>query len=523
MTDLEHVTDPLLLPYFAGAAEEVKAEVSPAKARPGRVRSTYQFPGEAEPLTTAEPTPTVRVVPKRAAAGQVAAEVDWAEVARLRRVAASRLAERLARIAETEEATEEEAEGWAVIREVLAEEQDTALAKSASPLETAEQDALAQAVFDSTFRLGRLQPLVDDARIENILIVGHERVIVERADGSMHQVAPVADSDPELVDFIAFIAARSDNPRPFTPSHPFLNLTLSDGSRLAASLETGRPSVVIRRHRIRKVTLDDLVEWGTVTPVMADFLRAAVRARKSILVSGAQGAGKTTLVRALCAEIPRMEVVATFESERELFLPDLEGQHAVVFDWEMRAGSGERSADGRRAGQRSTSSQITASFRFRADRQIVGEVLGPEAMDMIKVMESGTGSISTTHAANARVAVHKLITCALEAGSHISHDLVAAKLAATLDLVVQMNSEITPIDDFGEVAQKRRYVSEIVEVTPGEWPRGFALTTVFRRVPGGPAVADTRADSIWDDLLATGFNEAAFEREAAVHRPERRP
>ena len=80
----------------------------------------------------------------------------------------------------------------------------------------------------------------------------------------------------------------------------------------------------------------------------------------------------------------------------------------------------------------------------------------------------------------------------------------AHQLAATLDLVVQMHSEVTPIDDFGQVAQKRRYVSEIVEVTPGEWPRGISFTTVFRRLPGRPGVADTRPDSIWDDLVAAG-------------------
>ncbi|MCA0251356.1 MAG: Flp pilus assembly complex ATPase component TadA [Actinobacteria bacterium] len=501
MTEAQRVPLPTELPMYAGR-------------RPGRVRSNYRHPDEAGGMPEAL-APAGEVIPAGASADppRPVGPVDWKEVARLRGEVARRLADRLVQIAGQ---VEEEAEGWTVIRELLAKELKTNVTLRAIAPGEAEEEALAQAIFDSTFGLGRLQPLVDDHRVENILVVGHERVVVEHSDGSMHQMPAVADSDAELVDSIRFIAGRSDNPRSFTPSHPFLNLTLSDGSRLAASLETGRPSLVIRRHRIRKVTLNDLVEWGTISEVMADFLSAAVRARKSILVSGAQGAGKTTLVRALCAEIPRMEVVATFESERELFLPELEGQHAVVFDWEMRAGSGERSADGQLAGQRTTANQITSSFRFRADRQIVGEVLGAEAMDMIKVMESGTGSLSTTHAANASVAVNKIITCALEAGPHISHDLVAAKLAATLDLVVQMHSEITPIDDFGQIAQKRRYVSEIVEVTPGEWPRGFALTTVFRKVPGRPAVAQTRADSIWGDLVAAGFNQAAFEREATT-------
>ncbi len=515
MSEPEHEDDLLGLPMFDSQRP------APVR-RPGRVRGGFRVPDEPTSDTPAVPS---RVVPIRPApsgspfgsAAPAVDGVDWAEVARFRGEVAKRLPGRVGGVASRER---EEAEGWAVIRQLLDEDSAASLARSGE-IRTAEaQQRLAQAIFDSVFRLGRLQPLVDDPRVENILVYGCDRVVVEYADGSMRQLPPVADSDADLTDFIAFVASRADNPRSFTPAHPSLNLTLADGSRLAASLETGRVSLVIRRHRIRRVTLADLVEWGSLSEVMADFLRAAVRARKSIVVSGAQGAGKTTLVRALCAEIPRMEIVGTFESERELFLPDIEGQHAVVFDWEMRAGSGERAEDGSLAGRRTTGSQVTSSFRFRADRQIVGEVLGAEAMDMIKVMESGTGSISTTHAANARLAVHKLITCAMEAGPHVSHDLVAAKLAATLDLVVQMHSEITPIDDFGQIAHKRRFVSEIVEVTPGEWPAGISFTTVFRRIPGQPGVADTRPDSIWDDLVAAGLNGAAFEREAADYRTE---
>ena len=118
---------------------------------------------------------------------------------------------------------------------------------------------------------------------------------------------------------------------------------------------------------------------------------------RSIVVAGAQGAGKTTLVRALCAEIDAMEAIGTFETEYELHLHEL-GRHKVVHAWEARPGSGERGADGRQAGEFTLDEALVDSFRFNLSRQIVGEVRGKEIWAMIKAMESGTGSISTTHA-----------------------------------------------------------------------------------------------------------------------------
>ena len=185
---------------------------------------------------------------------------------------------------------------------------------------------------------------------------------------------PVADSDEELLDFLQFMASRADNPRPFSPSQPSLHLRLEDGSRLAAAQDTARPSVVIRRHRVRRVTLADLVDWRTLSPVMASFLAAAMRARRSIVVSGGQGDGKTTLVRALCAEIGPYEAIGTFETEYELHLHELRDRHKIVHAWEARPGSGERGPDGRAAGEYSMDAQLSDSYRYNLSRQIVGEI-----------------------------------------------------------------------------------------------------------------------------------------------------
>lgn len=481
----------------------------------GRVRSGFVYGAEPvgdDPVESAAPA----VQPRREPVTQLASRsgegggVDWALVGRMRVDVARRLSDRMGEARWSQE--DQEFEGRAIIRKVLDEQAAEALAQSAEPRSLAEQEVLGEAVFNACFRLGRLQPLIDNDRIENILISGHDRVIVEYSDGTLEQVDPVAESDEELATFLAFLAARAENPRSFTQAQPSLHLTLPDGSRLAAARDTAGVSVVIRRHRVRQVRLADLVAWGAMTPTMASFLRAVVRSRLSIVVTGAQGAGKTTLLRALCAEIDAWEVIGTFETEYELFLHQMPDQHKVVYAWESRAGSGERGADGKVAGARTTMEQIIDSFRFRLDRQILGEIRGPEVWSMIKLMESGSGSISTTHAANAHRAMTKLVTCAMEAGPQVSQELAAAKLGETIDVVVHLACEVTRGRD-GQQPHKDRYVEEILHITPGERPRGYATNVVFARVPGRCAVACTRPDELMAQLVQAGFDAAAFDAE----------
>lgn len=509
--------DPLDLPILA--------VVAPAARPPGRVRSSFDYggrdpdpagpnpiPGPAarhwEPtgVTSIEahqgplPSPSVRS----------RGSVDWRAVPGLRAEVSRRLADQMGE-ARWDRATQE-SEGRELIRKVLEEDTADAIARVGEIRSLADQEALAQAVFDACFGLGRLQPLVDDDTVENIMITGCDRVLVERADGTIWRADAVSDTDEELVEFLGFLAARADNPRSFTPSQPSLHLTLPGGSRLAAARDTARVSVVIRRHRVRQVTLDDMVTWGSLSAVTASFLRAAVKARLSIVVSGDQGAGKTTLLRALCAEIDPSESIGTFESEFELFLHEMPEQHHSVHAWEVREGSGERAVDGRVAGSRTTAEQIVDSFRFNLRRQILGEIRGPEVWSMVKLMESGSGSISTTHSASASQTMRKLITCAMEAGPQISQELAATKLADTVDLVVHIACDIET-GPAGAVGRKHRYVEEILQVTPGERPRGYATNVVFGRVPGDCAVAHTRPDALMDALVAHGFDTEGFELE----------
>jgi len=223
------------------------------------------------------------------------------------------------------------------------------------------------------------------------------------------------------------------------------------------------------------------------------------------VVAGSQGSGKTTLVRALCAEIDPAEAIGTFETEYELHLHEL-ARHKIVHAWEARPGSGERGADGRQAGEFTLDEALVDSFRFNLSRQIVGEVRGKEIWAMIKAMESGTGSISTTHAADAVAAVRKLVTCAMEAGPHITQALATSKLAATVDVIVQLDMETTTSNDR---SRRRRRVAEIIALTPGERETGYATTHVFAPNAAGVAIPAVLPDE-YRALASHGFDLTGY-------------
>ena len=329
-------TDPTSLPLFAtptsAQTPASSAAGSSAPSLPGRVRGTFTMRPTPECDLERDASPDLQerapgdLRPVRAAYGS---GLDWELVAALRQQASDRLSAALGEERAHLAAAVQRERGRAIILDLLNDESVARVEAGQAQWSPAEQDAMAQALDDALFGLGRLQPLVDDDRVENIIVTGCDRVTLELTDGRMVPGPAVANSDQELIDFLVFLASRSEaNARPFSEAQPKLHLRLDGGARLAAvAWVMPRPSMVIRRHRLRQVTLADLVARGNLSETAASFLRAAVRARKSIVVSGAQGAGKTTLVRALCAEIPRHEIIGTFETEYELHLHELTDRH----------------------------------------------------------------------------------------------------------------------------------------------------------------------------------------------------
>lgn len=454
---------------------------------------------------SSSPAPSFSTVPAQRLTGNIAHEsgVDWSHVAELRTQASEMLTGALQDHKHLEPEAQREL-GRSIIVELLQTTASNNLAVGRRAWSIDEQDRIGQAVFNALFGLGRLQPLVDDEQVENIEITGCDQVLLEYTDGSLRPGPAVAENDQELIDFLVFLASRSEvNARPFSEAQPRLHMRLDGGARLAATAwVTPRPAMVIRRHRLREITLEELSQRGMLDPIAVSFLRAAVKAKKSIVVAGAQGAGKTTMVRALCAELDPWERIGTFETEYELHLHELPEKHRRIVAWESRPGSGEVGADGRQAGEIPLDDLLYDSFRFNLSRQIVGEVRGREVLAMIKAMQSGSGSISTTHSANALGAIRKLVTCAMEAGSHVTEAYAERAIAEHIDIIVQLQLDTMPTAD-GE-ARRERYVSEIIAIHPGE--DGPATTHVFQPSPeGGPPVPGILPDD-YRSLSRWGFD-----------------
>lgn len=435
-------------------------------------------------------------------------DLDWAQIKSLRVAATTAIAEQ-----RTPHATEEEEH--ALGRRVIADLVDRMIAdemRMGMQPDDEKAGKIRRAVFDALFGLGRLQPLIDSKWIENIELHGCDVVHIELKDGTMCDGPAVADSDEELIADLQFWASRTrEHPRPFSPATPEMNLPLGESARLAAfAWVTLRPMVTIRLHGMVDVSFDDLIAKDTLTPLAANFLGAVVRAGESIVVSGAQGAGKTTLCRALCAALPPTERIITFETDRELHLEQMPNKHPRVFGIEARQGQGEFRPDGREAGKFEISEALIGSLRHNADRLLVGEVRGGEIMAMIQAMQGGRGSISTTHARSARDTYNKLVTCCLEVPG-VSEVYATRTIASAINYVAFIKK--VNIAGKGERVKRVRRVTEIIaiELTAD----GVSFTDVFKDDGTGVARAHTVPPYV-DDLIDAGFDYDSFVRERGI-------
>ena len=303
----------------------------------------------------------------------------------------------------------------------------------------ADERSVAQTVLDALFGLGRLQVLVDDPEIENIDVNGCDRVWVTYADGTKRRVPPVADSDDELVELVRSAAGRFGlSERRFDTARPELDLQLPGGARLSALMAVAaRPAISIRRHRFADLSLEDLCAMGAMGPDLRSLLSAAVRARKNIVVSGAMNSGKTTLLRALAAEIDPRERLVTIEQSFELGLDTGSTRHPDIVALEARPANTEGE------GRIPVADLVRRSLRMNADRVIVGEVLGDEVLPMLNAMSQGrSGSMCTLHAESSAGVFRRIASYAVQAPERLPLEATNLLISGALHFVVHLDSAL---------------------------------------------------------------------------------
>ncbi|GAB2916317.1 CpaF family protein [Nonomuraea fastidiosa] len=388
----------------------------------------------------------------------------------------------------------------ALISQVLEEHARNEIGSGRTPPTVEEEEALAAGIHAALFGVGRLQPLLDDPQVENIDINGCDKVFVSYADGQELMHDPVADSDEELIELIQILAAYSGlSSRPFDTANPQLDLRLPDGSRLSAVMDvTVRPAISIRRARLGKVFLSDLVGNGTLSPDVGRFLSAAVAARKNIMIAGSTNAGKTTLLRALANEIPPNERLITVERALELGLDQFPELHPNVVAFEQRLPNSEGQ------GEISMAELVRRSLRMNPSRVIVGEVLGDEIVTMLNAMTQGNdGSLSTIHANSSMEVFNRIATYALQASERLPIDATHMLIAGAIDFVVFIEKR----NDYHRGGKLRRYVSSIREVNGCD---GRVLSSeVFVPGPDGSAVPHAPVSCL-EELMAHGYHPGGW-------------
>jgi pilus assembly protein CpaF len=387
----------------------------------------------------------------------------------------------------------------AVINRVLDSYARAEIAAGRTPPTGDEEEELAGGIHAALYGVGRLQPLLDDPDVENVDINGCDHVFVQYADGREIVAEPVADSDDELVELVQILGAYSGlSSRPFDSANPQLDLRLPDGSRLSAVMDVcSRPCVSIRRARLARVHLDDLLGYGSLSEETAAFLSAAVAARKNIMIAGATNAGKTTLLRALANEIPPAERLVTVERALELGLGEFPDLHPNVVAFEERLPNSEG------MGAISMAELVRRSLRMNPSRVIVGEVLGDEIVTMLNAMSQGNdGSLSTIHANSSIEVFNRIATYAIQSVERLPVDATMMLIAGAIDFVVFVEKH----NDYASGGRLRRFVKSVREINGVD---GRVLSSeIFAPGPEGVAVPAAPIACL-DDLVAVGYRAYA--------------
>ncbi len=315
------------------------------------------------------------------------------------------------------------------VRGAILQMYDDILTQERIVLSRTERQLLFEQIVAEILGLGPLEPFMADPTITEVMVNGVGDVYIER-NGKIRKTNTVFESEDHLMRIIERIVAPLG--RRIDESSPMVDARLPDGSRVNAVIPPvclAGPTVTIRKFSEDPLTVEQLIEFGSVSSESMTLLQAGVEAKLNILISGGTGSGKTTFLNVLSGYIPSDERIVTIEDAAEL---QLRQEHVIPLE------SRPPNIEGK--GMVTIRDLVINSLRMRPDRIIVGECRGPEAFDMLQAMNTGhEGSMTTIHANNPRDALGRLENMVLMAGTELPHGAVREQIAAALDVIIQLS------------------------------------------------------------------------------------
>ena len=308
-----------------------------------------------------------------------------------------------------------------------------------------DRERIARRVFARLRGLGVLDELLADESVTEIMVNGAKHIFVERG-GKIYRVSRTFENEEELYNIIQRIVGKAG--KEVNPANPIVDTRLPDGSRVnvvVPPISRSGATVTIRKFSRNPMTVEKLLEYGSITPDAARFLEKLVKARYNIFISGGTGSGKTTFLNAMSNFIPADERIITIEDSAELQIHKLSNLISLE----------TRNANSSGKGEVTIRELIRSALRMRPDRIIVGEVRGEEALDMLQAMNTGhDGSLSTGHANSTRDMLSRLETMVLQGNAGLPLMAIRQQIASALDVIIHLS----------RLRDKSRRTMEITEV-----------------------------------------------------------
>ena len=323
-----------------------------------------------------------------------------------------------------------------------------------------DRERIARRVFARLRGLGVLDELLADESVTEIMVNGAKHIFVERG-GKIYRVSRTFESEEELYNIIQRIVGKAG--KEVNPANPIVDTRLPDGSRVnvvVPPISRSGATVTIRKFSRNPMTVEKLLEYGSITPDAARFLEKLVKARYNIFISGGTGSGKTTFLNAMSNFIPADERIITIEDSAELQIHKLSNLISLE----------TRNANSSGKGEVTIRELIRSALRMRPDRIIVGEVRGEEALDMLQAMNTGhDGSLSTGHANSTRDMLSRLETMVLQGNAGLPLMAIRQQIASALDVIIHLSR-------LRDKSRRTMEITEVLECENGE----IQLNSLFR-------------------------------------------